>query len=59
MTQSGKLKFSNAEDDYEIGNAGGNVTRLDNDLIIKNIQKPYLFITLKHYKDKPIISDKP
>ena len=30
---------------------------LDNDMLIKNISKPYLFVTLKHYYDKPKIYD--
>lgn len=34
-----------------------NLSILDNDMLVKNISKPYLFVTLKHYYDKPKIYD--
>ena len=34
-----------------------NLSILDNDMLVKNISKPYLFVTLKHYFDKPKIYD--
>lgn len=43
MTQSGKLSF---EDESTL------VTKLDMDLSVQNISKPYLMVTLKQYRDK-------